>query len=64
LVNDVEAEKEAAERLLRDAYLVERDHPDIAQLLERISQEEAAHQRELVWLIARTTDPAVLGQAP
>jgi bacterioferritin (cytochrome b1) len=64
LVSDLQEEKEAAERLLRDAYLVERDHPDVTRLLERISAEEAAHQRDLIWLLARTTDRVVLDRAP
>ena len=64
LIGDLEAEKEAAERMLRDAYLVERDHPDIARLLEQISREEVAHQEELVWLLARITDRVVLDHAP
>ena len=64
LISDLQEEKEAAERLLRDAYLLERDHPDIARLLERLSEEEAAHQRELVWLLARSTDRVALDRAP
>jgi rubrerythrin len=64
LISDLQEEKEAAERFLRDAYLLERDHPDVARLLERISEEEAAHQRELVWLLARSTDRVVLDRAP
>ena len=50
--------------MLRDAALVERDHPDVARLLERISREEAGHQEELVWLLARSTDRVVLDQTP
>ncbi|HWO04601.1 MAG TPA: hypothetical protein VNQ54_07405, partial [Methylomirabilota bacterium] len=61
---DLEAEKEAAERMLRDAALVERDHPDVARLLEQIGREEAAHQEELVWLLARSTDRVVLDRTP
>lgn len=64
LIGDLQEEKEAAERFLRDAYLVEREHPDLARLLERISEEEAAHQRELVWLLARSTDRVALDRAP
>jgi bacterioferritin (cytochrome b1) len=64
LISDLEEEKEAAERFLRDAYLVERDHPDVARLLERISEEKRAHQRELAWLLARTTSRAALDRAP
>ena len=64
LIGDLEAEKEAAERMLRDATLVERDHPDVARLLEQIGREEAAHQEELVWLLARSTDRVVLDQTP
>jgi len=63
-ISDLREEKEAAERFLRDAYLVEREHPDIARLLERISEEEAAHQCELVWLLARITDRVALDRAP
>jgi rubrerythrin len=64
LISDQQEEKDAAERFLRDAYLVEREHPDLARLLERISEEEAAHQRELVWLLARSTDRVALDRAP
>jgi DNA-binding MarR family transcriptional regulator len=39
------------------------DHPDIARLLERISEEEAAHQRQLVWLLARSTDRVALDRS-
>jgi bacterioferritin (cytochrome b1) len=63
LISDLQEEKEAAERFLRDAYLVERDHPDIARLLERISEEEAAHERELIWLLGRSTDRVALDRS-
>jgi bacterioferritin (cytochrome b1) len=63
LISDLQEEKEAAERFLRDAYLVERDYPDIARLLERISEEEAAHERELIWLLARSTDRVALDRS-
>jgi bacterioferritin (cytochrome b1) len=63
LISDLQEEKEAAERFLRDAYLVERDHPDIARLLERISEEEAAHERELICLLARSTDRVALDRS-
>ncbi len=54
LVTDLEAEKHALEKLLDDAYAVQRDHPEIAALLLRIRQEEAAHQREIAWVLARS----------
>src|SRR5437867_13039872 len=41
LITDLEAEKEALEKYLADAYAVERDHPEIAALLVRIHEEEA-----------------------
>ncbi len=59
LVTDLEAEKEAAEKLLADAYAVERDDPDIASLLLRIRAEEAEHQREIARILAHL-DRAVL----
>jgi rubrerythrin len=64
LIGDLETEKEASERLLRDAFWAERDHPDIARLLERISEEERRHQRELIWLLAGATDRVVLDRQP
>lgn len=54
LVTDLETEKGAFEKFLRDAYTVERDHPEIARLLLRIGEEEAAHRREIANILARS----------
>jgi rubrerythrin len=62
LMIDLNTEKEAHEKLLRDAYAVERDHPDIARLLLRIAEEEAAHQREIAQLLARADRVALDSQ--
>ena len=59
LMIDLDAEKEAHEKLLRDAYALERDHPDVARLLLRIAAEEEAHQREIAQLLARVDREAL-----
>jgi rubrerythrin len=59
LILDLQAEKEAYEKFLRDAYGVERDHPEIARLLLRISEEEAAHQQEVAWILGRSDRAAL-----
>jgi bacterioferritin (cytochrome b1) len=63
LMIDLNAEKDAHEKLLRDAYALERDHPEIARLLLRIAEEEEAHQREIAQLLARV-DRAALDSKP
>jgi bacterioferritin (cytochrome b1) len=63
LMIDLNAEKDAREKLLRDAYALERDHPEIARLLLRIAEEEEAHQREIAHLLARV-DRAALDSRP
>ena len=63
LMIDLNAEKDAREKLLRDAYTLERDHPEIARLLLRIAEEEEAHQREIAALLARV-DRAALDSRP
>jgi rubrerythrin len=63
LILELEGEKEASEKLLRDAYAVERDHPEIARLLLRIGEEELAHQREIAWILAGL-DRAALDRSP
>ena len=60
---DLQSEKEAYEKFLRDAYELERDHPEVARLLLRISEEEAAHQREIAQLLARA-DRVALDSKP
>ena len=59
LMIDLNAEKDAHEKLLRDAYALERDHPEIARLLFRIAEEEEAHQREIAQLLARVERAAL-----
>jgi aconitate hydratase len=54
LITDLEAEKEALEKYLADAYAIERDHPGIAALLRRIHAEEARHREEIAWILARS----------
>jgi bacterioferritin (cytochrome b1) len=63
LMIDLNAEKDAHGKLLRDAYALERDHPEIARLLLRIAEEEEAHQREIAQLLARV-DRAALDSKP
>jgi len=63
LMVDRQAEREAYEKFLGDAYELERDHPEIARLLLRISEEEAAHQREIAELLARS-DRVALDSKP
>ena len=63
LMIDLNVEKEAHEKLLRDAYALERDHPDIARLLLRIAEEEEAHRREIAQLLARV-DRVALDRKP
>ena len=63
LMVDLQSEKEAYEKFLRDAYELERDHPEVARLLLRISEEEAAHQREIAQLLARA-DRVALDSKP
>ena len=63
LMVDLQTEKEAYEKLLRDAYELERDHPEIARLLLRIGEEEEAHRREIVQLLARA-DRVALDSKP
>ena len=60
---DLSVEKEAHEKLLRDAYALERDHPHIARLLLRIAEEEEAHRREIAQLLARV-DRVALDRKP
>lgn len=59
LILDLQTEKEAYEKFLRDAYAVERDHPEITRLLLRISEEEAAHQQEVAWILGRSDRAAL-----
>jgi bacterioferritin (cytochrome b1) len=63
LMIDLNAEKDAHEKLLRDAYALERDHPEVARLLLRIAEEEEAHQREIAHLLTRV-DRAALDSRP
>ncbi len=63
LMLDRQAEREAYEKFLRDAYALERDQPEIARLLLRIAEEEAAHQGEITELLARS-DRVALDSKP
>jgi rubrerythrin len=63
LILGLDGQKAAYEKLLQDAYALERDHPDLARLLLRISEEEAAHQREIARILARF-DRAELERRP
>jgi rubrerythrin len=63
LMVDLQTEKEGYEKLLRDAYELERDHPEIARLLLRIGEEEEAHRREITQLLARA-DRVALDSKP
>jgi len=64
LIGDSEDERTVSERLLRDAFRVARDQPELARLLERIGEEERQHYRQLVWLLAHFTDRVTVDAPP
>lgn len=60
LISDLEAEKEDLDKFLHAAYAVGEAHPDVAELLLRIRDEEDANRRELMDLLAKS-DPYAMG---
>lgn len=47
-----------SEAYLADAYVMERWHPDLAELLHELQREAAADRRDLIWALAQITGPA------
>ena len=54
LLTDLAGEKRAADRLPEQLWRIERDHPEVSQLLQRISEAETIHRRNISDMVMRS----------
>lgn len=54
LLTDLAEEKRSADRLPEQIWRIESDHPEVSQLLQRISDAETIHRRDISDMVMRS----------